>query len=269
MVSRLDVQAPRGDPPKTVAGDLELTGLDFDQDPRDPAPQTGEVLQVPERCERDRGAVQRADVVVIDRRDRHRALASVELQARLVAKAHADHATDGLGHGKGPLLRGVVGGEPLQQRSPEPHDPRVGTEHGDPTAPFRADEVRLHLQNGGSVSHTGQIVHSVMGLLREPVGAPGDKLQLAVADNPAGELLHRTGEARARDLRREQQRHADGDADHRQQLLRPPVAQPHEVEPKDAAVADPPPPRWLPEVAHDDGAIDPGCVADSTPFSRV
>ena len=107
--------------------------------------------------------------------------------------------------------------------------------------PVRSDHVRLLLEHRQRDPHSGQAPHLFQQPFVEAVGAPRVELELRVADDLAGELGDRAGEARARDLGGEQQRHADRDPEDREALLyeHRTCAQPRAVEPEDVREAHP------------------------------
>ena len=88
------------------------------------------------------------------------------------------------------------------------------------------------LEHGDRRTHAGQTLNLAEQRFAEASRTARLELVGGLADHPIGELGDRSIKARARDLRREQQRHPDGDPEHREQLLdeHDPRFQPHHIQ---------------------------------------
>ena len=119
------------------------------------------------------------------------------------------------------------------ERAAELGEARVGADELDGLAALGADRVRVHFQQRRGGAHAGDVADLGEQALVEALRVARDELQRRVPDDPVRELRHGAREARARDLRGEQQRDPGGDPDDREHLLQQARAQPHAVEVQD------------------------------------
>jgi hypothetical protein len=176
-----------------------------------------------------------ADLTFVQPRVQRRlACASGELEAHFLAEpAHAElpRQRRGQHHRADPSERLEV--EVPCERASELRQARIGPDQLDRPAAARADRVRAGFQDRRGQVHAGDAANLRECRLREALRLACEQLQRRVAGDPVGQLGDRALQARARNLRGEQQRHARGDADQREELLQQPRAEPNAVEDED------------------------------------
>jgi len=129
--------------------------------------------------------------------------------------------------------RGV---EMSQQRTGRVYIPWVAGDQIDGLLTRRADYAHTLIQHRNRGANSRQPLHRNQQAFVEPAWIARLQLILRLTDDPFRQLPHRTVEARAGDLRGEQQRHTDSDPQDRQELLHEhdPRLQPDPVQMSDA-----------------------------------
>ena len=129
------------------------------------------------------------------------------------------------------LTRELRSAETVQKHSMKSDEAGFDTNQIDRPSRDGTLDIRARLQHRSRLEHIRKTPNLTQDTLAEPMRIARLDLQTCAADKTGGELVHRTAEARIRDLGGEQQSHTHSYPKNREQLLYNPSTQTLQIEP--------------------------------------